>query len=42
MADTPAVEMWTIVDVNTAPEKNGSGRIKQYSVKALMVYYKLW
>lgn len=26
MADNPGVEMWTIVDVNDAPEKNGSGK----------------
>ena len=27
MADPSAVEMWTIVNVNTAPVENGSGRI---------------
>lgn len=26
MADNSDVEMWTIVDVNNAPEKNGSGK----------------
>lgn len=26
MADNPGVEMWTVVDVNDAPEKNGSGK----------------
>ena len=26
MADNPGVEMWTIVDVNDVPEKNGPGK----------------
>jgi len=28
MADNPGVEMWTIVDVNDVPEKNGPGKLQ--------------
>ena len=41
MADTPALEMWTVVDVNSAPEKDGSGRINQCSEEVIKTYYKL-
>lgn len=41
MADIPALEMWTIVDVNSAAEKDGSGKINQYSEEVIKTYYKL-
>ena len=41
MADIPALEMWTVVDVNSAAEKDGSGRIIQCSKEVIKTIVSL-